>query len=124
MGELAELAHFLKKIFGGSNFSWCYFVHFRDSLKLKVNLVLSYVNLAAALTSIQDYEGAIKAHMEALQINPNLYGVRSDLGNIFKSLGRLEEAEVRTRLEMTSPEPTPPNLYRPECSLFSPEPEF
>jgi hypothetical protein len=51
--------------------------------------------------------------MEALQINPNLYGVRSDLGNIFKSLGRLEEAEVRTRPEMTSPEPTLPNLYRP-----------
>lgn len=78
-----------------------------------LTVLFSYVNLAAALTSIQDYEGAIKAHMEALQINPNLYGVRSDLGNIFKSLGRLEEAEVRTRPEMTSPEPTLPNLYRP-----------
>lgn len=79
----------------------------------KSSVLFSYVNLAAALTSIQDYEGAIKAHMEALQINPNLYGVRSDLGNIFKSLGRLEEAEVRTRPEITSPEPTLPNLYRP-----------
>ena len=53
-----------------------------------------YVNLAAALTSIQDWEGAIQAHLDALSINGNLFGVRSDLGNIFKSLGRLDEAEV------------------------------
>ena len=53
-----------------------------------------YVNLAAALTSIQDWEGAIQAHRDALNINGNLFGVRSDLGNIFKSLGRLDEAEV------------------------------
>ena len=50
--------------------------------------------MAAALTSIGDSEGAIQAHLDALAINPNLYGVRSDLGNIFKSLGRLDEAEV------------------------------
>ena len=52
------------------------------------------MNLAAALTSIQDWEGAIQAHLDALSINGNLFGVRSDLGNIFKSLGRLDEAEV------------------------------
>ena len=56
--------------------------------------VFRYVNLAAALTSIQDWEGAIQAHRDALNINGNLFGVRSDLGNIFKSLGRLDEAEV------------------------------
>jgi len=74
---------------------------YKYAVGLKPDFIDGYVNLAAALTSIQDYEGAIKAHMEALHINPNLYGVRSDLGNIFKSLGRLEEAEVRTRPEMT-----------------------
>ena len=54
------------------------------------------MNLAAALTSIQEWEGAIQAHLDALSINGNLFGVRSDLGNIFKSLGRLDEAEVCT----------------------------
>jgi protein O-GlcNAc transferase len=62
--------------------------------KLFLHLIFSYVNLAAALTSINDSEGAIKAHIDALTINQNLYGVRSDLGNIFKSLGRLDDAEV------------------------------
>jgi protein O-GlcNAc transferase len=55
------------------------------------------VNLAAALTSIQEWEGAIQAHLDALSINGNLFGVRSDLGNIFKSLGRLDEAEENIR---------------------------
>ena len=61
---------------------------------VEINKKLRYVNLAAALTSIQDWEGAIQAHRDALNINGNLFGVRSDLGNIFKSLGRLDEAEV------------------------------
>jgi protein O-GlcNAc transferase len=68
--------------------------YYRYAVTLKRDFIDGYVNLAAALTSIQDWEGAIQAHRDALNINGNLFGVRSDLGNIFKSLGRLDEAEV------------------------------
>jgi len=34
----------------------------------------------------------------ALQYNPDLYCVRSDLGNLLKALGRLDEAKVRSIL--------------------------
>jgi protein O-GlcNAc transferase len=68
--------------------------YYRYAVTLKRDFIDGYVNLAAALTSIQEWEGAIQAHLDALSINGNLFGVRSDLGNIFKSLGRLDEAEV------------------------------
>nr|XP_029500743.1 UDP-N-acetylglucosamine--peptide N-acetylglucosaminyltransferase 110 kDa subunit-like [Oncorhynchus nerka] len=39
-------------------------------------------------------EGAVQAYVSALQYNPDLYCVRSDLGNLLKALGRLEEAKA------------------------------
>ena len=39
-------------------------------------------------------EGAVNAYLSALSINPNLYCVRSDLGNLLKALNRLEEAKA------------------------------
>ena len=41
-----------------------------------------------------DMEGAVNAYLSALSINPNLYCVRSDLGNLLKALNRLEEAKA------------------------------
>ncbi|OQR69613.1 o-linked N-acetylglucosamine transferase: ogt-like [Tropilaelaps mercedesae] len=39
-------------------------------------------------------EQAVQAYVSALQYNPDLYCVRSDLGNLLKALGRLDEAKV------------------------------
>ncbi|XP_070069439.1 UDP-N-acetylglucosamine--peptide N-acetylglucosaminyltransferase 110 kDa subunit isoform X1 [Drosophila takahashii] len=39
-------------------------------------------------------ESAVQAYITALQYNPELYCVRSDLGNLLKALGRLEEAKA------------------------------
>lgn len=75
------------------------------------------MNLAAALTSIQDWEGAIQAHLDALSINGNLFGVRSDLGNIFKSLGRLDEAEV-CRVQSFKLSSFAPFLYLSQTFLY------
>ena len=79
------------------------------------------MNLAAALTSIQDWEGAIQAHLDALSINGNLFGVRSDLGNIFKSLGRLDEAEV-CRVQSFKLSSFAPFLYLSQ-TFFYPNPD-
>ena len=53
----------------------------------------SYINLAAALVASGDMEGAVEAYVSALRHNPDLYCVRSDLGNLLKALGRLDEAK-------------------------------
>ena len=53
----------------------------------------SYINLAAALVASGDMEGAVDAYVSALRHNPDLYCVRSDLGNLLKALGRLDEAK-------------------------------
>lgn len=69
--------------------------------------------MAAALVAARDMESAVQAYITALQYNPvsgiihsnyihikyyvffkDLYCVRSDLGNLLKALGRLEEAKV------------------------------
>ncbi|KAL3178101.1 hypothetical protein MRX96_038630 [Rhipicephalus microplus] len=39
-------------------------------------------------------EQAVQAYVSALQYNPDLYCVRSDLGNLLKALGRLDEAKA------------------------------
>jgi len=36
----------------------------------------------------------VQAYVSSLQYNPDLYCVRSDLGNLLKALGRLDEAKV------------------------------
>jgi protein O-GlcNAc transferase len=87
--------------------------YYRYAVSLKPDFIDGYVNLAAALTSIQDFEGAIQAHLDALSINQHLYGVRSDLGNIFKSLGRLDEAEVCNLRHLCDRNPYPPYPYLP-----------
>jgi protein O-GlcNAc transferase len=43
-------------------------------------------------------EGAVSAYLTALQYNPELYGVRNDLGNLLKALGYLEEAKVNLKI--------------------------
>lgn len=70
--------------------------------------------MAAALVAARDMESAVQAYVTALQYNPvrlrfdlwsvvdskvlmlfqDLYCVRSDLGNLLKALGRLDEAKV------------------------------
>ena len=49
--------------------------------------------MAAALVASGDMEGAVEAYVNALRHNPDLYCVRSDLGNLLKALGRLDEAK-------------------------------
>lgn len=39
-------------------------------------------------------EQAIQSYLSALHYNPDLYCVRSDLGNLYKALGRLDEAKA------------------------------
>lgn len=98
--------------------------HYRHALRLKPDFIDGYINLAAALVAAGDMEGAVQAYVSALQYNPvsgraakkhrhglnvsrqfqnyiicyfcsqDLYCVRSDLGNLLKALGRLEEAKV------------------------------
>merc|ERR1712203_899092 len=70
--------------------------HF-STLAIKQNpgLAEAYSNLGAALVAAGDMEGAVQAYVSALQYNPDLYCVRSDLGNLLKALGRLDEAKVK-----------------------------
>lgn len=87
-------------------------------MRLKPDFIDGYINLAAALVADRDMEQAVQAYVTALQYNPvrgrlnslviicvsnsltvsfqDLYCVRSDLGNLLKALGRLDEAKVRT----------------------------
>jgi len=46
------------------------------------------------LVAAGDMEGAVQAYVSSLQYNPDLYCVRSDLGNLLKALGRLDEAKA------------------------------
>lgn len=71
--------------------------HYRHALRLKPDFIDGYINLAAALVAAGDMEGAVQAYVSALQYNHDLYCVRSDLGNLLKALGRLEEAKVYYR---------------------------
>ena len=48
---------------------------------------LSVTNLSPSLLSLS----------LSLSLIQDLYGVRSDLGNLFKALGRLEDAKVSVR---------------------------
>lgn len=52
------------------------------------------INLASALVSSGEMEQAVQTYLSALHYNPDLYCVRSDLGNLFKALGRLDEAKA------------------------------
>ncbi|VDO92358.1 unnamed protein product [Soboliphyme baturini] len=56
--------------------------NYRHSIKLKPDFVDGYVNLAAALMAAGQLDQA------------DLYCVRSDLGNLLKAMGRLEEAKA------------------------------
>ncbi|XP_033116202.1 UDP-N-acetylglucosamine--peptide N-acetylglucosaminyltransferase 110 kDa subunit-like isoform X1 [Anneissia japonica] len=72
--------------------------NYRHAVRLKPDFIDGYINLAAALVQAGDMEGAVQAYMTALQYNPvsmkDLYCVRSDLGNLLKALGRLDEAKA------------------------------
>nr|CAI5827145.1 unnamed protein product [Callosobruchus analis] len=54
--------------------------NYRHAVRLKPDFIDGYINLAAALVAAGDMEQA------------DLYCVRSDLGNLLKALGRLDEA--------------------------------
>ena len=89
--------------------------NYRHAVRLKPDFIDGYINLAAALVAAGDMEGAVQAYVSALQYNPvrifdlfnicllltfhlnlqDLYCVRSDLGNLLKALGRLDEAKVK-----------------------------
>jgi protein O-GlcNAc transferase len=98
--------------------------NYRHAVRLKPDFIDGYINLAAALVAAGDMEQAVQAYVTALQYNPvrrvfisetnfqtnklrrsndnfaiclfqDLYCVRSDLGNLLKALGRLDEAKVR-----------------------------
>ncbi|KAJ8028206.1 hypothetical protein HOLleu_30377 [Holothuria leucospilota] len=60
--------------------------NYRHAVRLKPDFIDGYINLAAALVAAGDMEGA------------DLYCVRSDLGNLLKALGRLDDAKVRTEM--------------------------
>ena len=62
--------------------------NYRHAITLKPDFIDGYINLAAALVSATDMEGAVHAYLSALQCNPDLYAVRSDLGNLLKALGK------------------------------------
>lgn len=87
--------------------------NYRHAVRLKPDFIDGYINLAAALVAAGDMEQAVQAYITALQYNPvrfvftiswfiydirklfqELYCVRSDLGNLLKALGRLDEAKV------------------------------
>lgn len=94
--------------------------NYRHAVRLKPDFIDGYINLAAALVAARDMEQAVQAYVTALQYNPvsfmpfslvsiipilsklfscivpfkDLYCVRSDLGNLLKALGRLDEAKV------------------------------
>lgn len=87
--------------------------NYRHAVRLKPDFIDGYINLAAALVAAGDTEQAVQAYITALQYNPvgftfficfwcfmfefllqDLYCVRSDLGNLLKALGRLDEAKV------------------------------
>lgn len=86
--------------------------NYRHAVRLKPDFIDGYINLAAALVAAGDMEQAVQAYVSALQYNPvsfccvnfrkvltaivrqDLYCVRSDLGNLLKALGRLDEAKV------------------------------
>lgn len=99
--------------------------NYRHAVRLKPDFIDGYINLAAALVAARDMEQAVQAYVTALQYNPvcdprllctilacenphknehvffhshsqDLYCVRSDLGNLLKALGRLDEAKVWT----------------------------
>uniref|UniRef100_T1JCD7 protein O-GlcNAc transferase n=1 Tax=Strigamia maritima TaxID=126957 RepID=T1JCD7_STRMM len=74
--------------------------NYRHAVRLKPDFIDGYINLAAALVAAGDMEQAVQAYVSALQYNPvsieciDLYCVRSDLGNLLKALGRLDEAKA------------------------------
>ena len=86
--------------------------NYRHAVRLKPDFIDGYINLAAALVAAGDMEGAVQSYVSSLQYNPvsrnivpslevterhlfqDLYCVRSDLGNLLKALGRLDEAKV------------------------------
>ena len=93
--------------------SWLTRSFLRHAVRLKPDFIDGYINLAAALVAAGDMEGAVQSYVSSLQYNPvsrnitppltsgskrcylqDLYCVRSDLGNLLKALGRLDEAKV------------------------------
>ncbi|VDN39228.1 unnamed protein product [Gongylonema pulchrum] len=56
--------------------------NYKIAVRLKPDFIDGYINLAAALVAAGDLEQA------------ELYCVRSDLGNLLKAMGRLEEAKI------------------------------
>lgn len=89
--------------------------NYKHAVRLKHDFIDGYINLAAALVAIGELEPAVSSYLSALQHNPvrtkrrrstvgesyrlnyiqDLYCVRSDLGNLLKAMGRLEDAKVR-----------------------------
>ena len=71
-----------------------YLKRVNDFFEFQPDFIDGYINLAAALVAGGDLDSAVGAYLNALQYNPDLYCVRSDLGNLLKAMGRLEEAKV------------------------------
>ncbi|OZC11407.1 tetratricopeptide repeat protein [Onchocerca flexuosa] len=67
--------------------------NYKIAVSLKPDFIDGYINLAAALVATGDLDQAVNAYVSALQYNPDLYCVRSDLGNLLKAMGRLEDAK-------------------------------
>lgn len=67
---------------------------YRHAIRQKSGFIDGCINLATALVAAGDMDQAIQAYLSALHYNPDLYCVRSDLGNLFKALGRLDEAKA------------------------------
>ncbi|MCP9259053.1 hypothetical protein DINM_002031 [Dirofilaria immitis] len=78
--------------------------NYKIAVSLKPDFIDGYINLAAALVATGDLDQAVNAYVSALQYNPDLYCVRSDLGNLLKAMGRLEDAKPSLNLSSLYPD--------------------
>jgi len=65
---------------------------FRNSIKLKDDLHVTYINRGSVYEDLEKFDDAIRDYKKAIEINPKAYLAYNNLGNIFIKIGKLEDA--------------------------------
>ena len=71
---------------------------YKESIKIKSDFSLAYLNMGNVYNSLDDHDNAEKAYKKAIKISPNFLQAYSNLGILYESLHKLNQAEKTFKL--------------------------
>ena len=69
--------------------------NYRHAVRLKPDFIDGYINLAAALVAARDMEQAVQAYVTALQYNPVLFGLFTEV-DFYSNCNLFSDSRIST----------------------------